>query len=66
VLGFAGPHELRVEVRIVLISLAAGVGVGIGCDEADGRIVHPLFVRVVVLLDRAFLALFPLSFGRRA
>ena len=48
VLRFAGPLELRVEVRIVGVGLAARVLVGIGRHETDGRVVEPLFVPVVV------------------
>ena len=48
VLRLAGPLELRVEVRIVGVGLAARVLVGIGRHQADGRVVEPLFIPVVV------------------
>ena len=48
VLRLAGPLELRVEMRVVGVSLAARVLVGVGRHEADGRVVEPLFVPVVV------------------
>jgi hypothetical protein len=55
VFGFAGPDELRVEMRIVGIGFAGGDGrIGLGSDQADGRIVDASFGFVIVLLDWAF------------
>jgi hypothetical protein len=76
VLGLAGPDQLRVEVRIVLVLLAAGIRIGLRRNETDGRIVDAFFVAVVVLFYRAFFLsplslwesffLSPLSLGRGA
>ena len=42
VLGLAGPDELRVKMRIVLVRLAAAFGIGLRRYQADRRIVDPL------------------------
>ena len=56
-LGLAGPDELRVEVRIVRVRLACAASrVGLRRDQADGRVVDPLLVVVLVLLDRLLAA----------
>jgi len=54
VLGLAGPLQLRVEVGVVGVGLPARVGVGLRRDQADGRVVEPLLVGVLVGLYRAF------------
>ena len=49
---FAGPDELRVEMRIVGVGFAGSNGrIGFRSDEADGWIVNASFAFVVVLLD---------------
>ena len=51
VLRFVGPLQLRVEVRVVGVGLPACVAIGIRRDEADGRVVEPLFAPVIVRDD---------------
>src|SRR5712691_6682346 len=54
-LSLSGPYELRVEVRIVFVSLVyRGGRVGLRRYEADRRIVGSFFVRVLVPLNPAF------------
>lgn len=50
--GFAGPDELRIEVGVVGVGFSGFFdGVGVGRDEADGRVIHPLFVGMRIRLD---------------
>src|SRR5207244_1732954 len=42
--------------RVVCPSALAAVDVGLRLDESDGRVVHPLPVEVLVLLDRLLAA----------
>ena len=48
-----GPSKLRVQVRIVGVSLLLFVGISVRCNQANGRVVQPFLVVVCVGLDVA-------------
>ncbi|HVO92678.1 MAG TPA: hypothetical protein VMT22_07550 [Terriglobales bacterium] len=54
-LGFAGPNQLRVEMRVVGVGFLAALFVRLGIDQTDRRIVRPLLALVRVLLYGLFL-----------
>jgi len=39
VLGFPGPDELRIEMRVVLVCLGFAVYISGGSDQANGRVI---------------------------
>jgi hypothetical protein len=52
VLGFAGPLQGRIQMRIVRICALHGHRIVVPADKSDGRVVWALLVGVLVLLDR--------------
>ena len=50
----ASPLQLGVEVGVVGVSPATCVLIGLRRDHTHGRVVQPLLVAVVIVLDRTF------------